>query len=108
VKLVHVVGFITKKFVTTQHGNTNVKLLHTSYILQYVDILIAARNGLGNVQQLSLWSLMIVTWAETCWVAAKEMELGALFFLFFFFLMCALTALPPWTSGTKISKEQIT
>jgi len=28
VKLVYLVGFITKKFVTMQHGHTNVKLLY--------------------------------------------------------------------------------
>jgi len=34
VKLVHLVGFITKKFVTMQHGQTNVK--NAFVILLYI------------------------------------------------------------------------
>jgi len=33
VKLLHLVGFIIKKFVTMQHGHVNVKLQITVYII---------------------------------------------------------------------------
>ena len=31
-KLVHLVGFVTKKFVTMQHGHMNLKLKSVSYV----------------------------------------------------------------------------
>ena len=52
-KLVHLVGFITKKFVTMQHGHMNVKLVISSFTASYVAKIYDCNIGVADVKQCS-------------------------------------------------------
>jgi len=47
VKLVHLVGFIIKKFVTMQHGYTNVKFVISEYFLK---LYLSYHPGIGDLK----------------------------------------------------------
>jgi len=57
VKLVHLVGFITKKFVT-MHGHMNVKLIFPTYICHFLVTIFTHNLGTTTGQDIANSSIL--------------------------------------------------